>query len=258
MGFLFFPGSLAANAGNGVKAGVYVPIRDLPGVEADELASSEAMNVKESKVLESVCNALYNAITVSTDGLLGFEADLTNTGAGLNIIESTFSFTVQYLANIADNSVTQLTLPTKGSNVKENKQSIKQIFANAAVVADDAAITGEGIVIESSTFTDFDGTTVTAALDVDDRRYIAALIRSLPDFTMVRDVTQESGITEATKLDGFSGVLDPDATDEINPTTGIMTDDLPFIIPITLTTTITVESLLNRATQKFDVNVVTS
>lgn len=258
MGFLFFPEALTATAGNGVKAGIYVPIGDLPGIETGELASSVADNIKESKILESVCNALYNAITVNEDGLLGFTAELANTGNGINLIETTFSFTVQYLANIADNEVTQITLPTKGTNVKTDKQSIKQIFPNATVVADDAAITGEGIVIETSTFSDFEDVAVTAATDADDRGYIAALIRSLPDFTMARDAIQASAITTATKLDGFSTTLDPDATDDTNPTTGVMTDDLPFIIPITLSTTLSVESLLNRSTQKFDVNVTTA
>lgn len=258
MGFLFFPGSVTAGAANGVKAGVYVPIANLPGIQADELADSEAANVKESKVLKAVAHALYAAISKENSGLLGLSAAASSGANSFTQFELTYTFTVQYLGNIPGKEISQIPLPTKGSNMMSDKQSIKEVFPNASVVADDGAISGEGIVIETSTFSGYEDIAVTAVDSADDRDYLGALIRTLPNFTAQRSEITASAMTSFSLLDATTTFLDADATDETNPTTGIDPDDLSKIAPISLTTSLSIEVLANYVTEKFDVNVVTS
>lgn len=258
MGFSIFSDAVTAGAANGVTAGIYVPIGDLPGIKADEFAASENDAVKKSKALKSVCHALYKAVSKEDSGLLGLTGVGTKTSIDFTTSEFTYTFTVEYITNVAGKSNGQIPLPTKGANMKSDKQSIKEVFPNAAVVAAEGAISGEGLVIETSTFDDYDDIAVTGVNTADDRDYIAALIRSLPNFTMLRDELTASAMTSFSLLDGATSFLDADATDETNPTTGIDPEKLSHIIPVSLTTTLSIETVSDVDEQTFDVNVVTA
>ena len=59
----FFDAAVAAAAGNGVPAGLYLPIADLPGVNAGEFAAGESQATKEGKALLAVSNALFDYFT---------------------------------------------------------------------------------------------------------------------------------------------------------------------------------------------------
>lgn len=257
MALTFFESSVSAGASNGVPAGLFLPIADLPGVVAGEFADSETQATKESKAALAIANAIHTYVSANSADIVGMTSTRAKASVSDSLDNLTYSFACQYIADLETETVGQIPLPASGANSGIGGFAIDDLFANAAEVAAEGAISGEGVVIPYADLADFGGADPAAITGVDNRDFVAAMIRSMPDLLPIRTASVASGVTTTTRPAGTTFTLAPAATAETDPTTGIAAADLPKLGLLQFTTSWTVQVALDQAAQTFDVNVVT-
>lgn len=255
----FFDSSVSAGASNGVPAGLFLPISDLPGVNAGEFGSGESQATKEGKAVLAYFVALEAYYSANSATLLGLSA--VSAKASVSNVLDNFTFTVQhqYVAKLSDGSFGQLPLPASGANSGIGGVAIADIFANAASVAAEGAISGEGFVIPYADLTDFGGSVPSAITAGEDNRdLLAAIDRGMGEVLTIRDASTASAVTQSTQTTAATFTLAAAATATTDPTTGIAASELDKIATTQMTTSYTVQVSLNQSAQTFDVNVVTT
>jgi hypothetical protein len=244
-----------AAAGNADFAGLWIPVSELPGLTADELAVAESVPAKEGKTQLALLNKLYLALSLATT--LGFTiAKQTPSGAGIDRITQSFSATWQKMVNIRDAVTSVIPLPTTGANLGLGGFTIADVFPTAAKVAAAADVSAAGIVISDAALAAFDAG-LAYAVNTDSRRYFIALVDYIASNATLRTATVQSGVT-ALALSNIGSTSIPTNFTQSDPLSGIIAADLPVLGIITRTTSFTVDLSLNQSTQKFDVRVATS
>lgn len=244
-----------AAAGNADFAGLWIPVTELPGLTADELAIAESVPAKEGKTQLAFLNKLYLALASATK--LGFTiAKQSPSGAGIDRITQSFSVTWQKLVNIRDAVTSVIPLPTTGANLGLGGFTIADVFPTAAKVAAAGAVSAAGIVISDTALAAFDAG-LAYAVNTDSRRYFIALVDYFASNATLRTATVESGATSLT-LSNIGSTSIPTNFTQSDPLSGIIATDLPVLGIITRTTSFTIDLSLNQSTQKFDVRVATS
>ncbi|AFY39887.1 hypothetical protein Lepto7376_3711 [[Leptolyngbya] sp. PCC 7376] len=259
MSLTFFDNAVAAGGGNGVPAGLFLPIAVLPGVVAGEFGAGESQATKEGKALLAMSNALFDYYTANSTNLVGLLATRAKASASDVLDNITFTFQHQYVSKLSDASFGQIPLPAAGANSGVGGFAVQDIFAAAADVAAEGAISGEGVVIPYADLSAFGGSApagITAGND--NRDLIAAMNRAMADLVVVRDATNASAVTAATQANSISFTLAAAATATTDPTTGLVAGELDKISTVQMSTSYTVQVALNQSAQTFDVNVVTA
>ncbi|ANV84619.1 hypothetical protein AWQ21_09615 [Picosynechococcus sp. PCC 7003] len=258
MALTFFESSVSAGGGNGVPAGLFLPIADLPGVVAGEFADAQSQATKESKAALAIANAIHDYLSANSADIVGMTSTRAKASVSDILDNLTFSFACQYVADLETETVGQIPLPASGANSGVGGFALDDLFANAAEVAEEDAITGEGVVIPYADLVEYGGSDPAAITGVDNRDFVAAMIRAFPAIVPVRSASVASGVTSISQAAGTTFTLPAAATAETDPTTGLTAADLPKIAALQFTTSWTVQVALDQAAQTFDVNVVTA
>ena len=255
----FFDGAVAAGGGNGVLAGLFIPVADLPGVSGGEFAAGESQATKEGKALLAMSNAVFDYYTANSANIVGLLATRAKASASDSLDNLTFTFQHQYVAKLSDGSFGQIPLPTAGANSGVGGYAIQNIFAAAVDVAAEGAISGEGVVIPYADLADYGGSAPAAISNGNDNRdLVAAMSRAIASLVTIRDASNASAVTVATQATSSSFTLAAAATAAADPTTGLVAGDLPKISTTQMSTSYTIQVALNQSAQTFDVNVVTA
>lgn len=250
-----------AAAGSATSDGVLIPIADLTGLKATELAPSESLNAKESRTVTSLLNTIHAALSPASFAALGFTITRgVPAGAGDNLINQTFTLTWQKLVRLDTAQVAQIPVPTTGTHTGVGQFSILDVFANASKV-ESGDSTSAGVLIptaELASFANLSHATLTVAATADNRDWFAALADWLAADASRRSTSEASAIIN-TSMGGVNSVGIPAAFTATNdPTSGLLAADLGKRGLISRSTSLTVQSVLNQDAQTFDVHVVTA
>lgn len=257
MALTFFEDAVVAGAGNGVPAGLVLPIADLPGIVAGEFADAASQATKEGKAALAIANALHSYLTTNVADIVGMSATRAKASATDSLDNFTFTFSAQYVAYLELGTLEQIPLPSAGANSGVGGFAIDDVFPNAAEVAAEGAIAGESVVIPYADLADFGGSDPAAITGVDNRDFFAALFRAMPSLLPIRTVSVASAITTTTQATPTTFTLAPAATATTDPTTDISASDLNKIGLLQFNSSFTVQVALNQVAQTFDVNVAT-
>lgn len=244
-------------SGTSVGEGVFLPQTTLLGVLATELASGESTASKDGKVLYSINNVvagdgLPNALGLSmTAGAIAGQSGVLST--------KTYTFSAQYYSDLENQVTNVLPAPTIGDQVGVGDVTIQSLFTGAVKVGAGGAIPSAGVLIPTSLLIPY-GSPSHATIDPtqDSRAWIASLIRYMNTNIEVRDASTASAITAKTSPAIAALILGANATDPVNPTTGLDSANLSKIDTYSKTLTVTIQRIENESNQQFDVNVVTA
>jgi len=245
--------------GNTTAAGVFLPVASLWNVQATELASTAAD--RESRVmfglLEKLCNP--NSPFVTLANKLGVSSAYTTpTGAGTNLLNQTYTLTAQYFANLANNSIQPIPVPTSGNNSGQGVVKIVDAFAGATKLGATTATGGAGILVPSSELASYGGP-AHASIDVnqDGRAWLSALFLYLADKATVRSATVASAVTAVNPVLTVTGVLPAGAlVAASNPTSGIDPTKQVTNVLITRSVSVTLQLLVNTQNETIQPNHV--
>lgn len=244
-------------AGNAAADGVYIPVSDLPGILAAELAAAEPENTKESKILLSILNALTTALPATALGMTATKG--SPSGAGADILNCPFTLTWQRLIDLAADTISPVPVPVAGANAGVGDVALVDIFPNAAKVAAAGAVAGAGVVIPTATVSAYSDLTHAALNPATDcRDWIMALVDAAATEATLRSATVASGIV--TRSRGAIGSATIPATwyQAVDPVAGVAESDLPKLGLITRSVSLAVQVALNQTTQVFEVRSVTT
>lgn len=248
-------------AGNAVADGVFIPVAALPGVLAAELAAAQSTALKEGKALLGLLNQMFNVISLAGFSKLGFAITKgIPAGVSADVANVTFSTTWQKLANLDNDTIGAIPVPTVGTSLGLGDFSVEEIFPGAAKVAAGGAVAGAGIVVTTAALTAYSSLThggLNTAAWQDNWAWFAALTDHLAAGVTVRDTANSiaSAVTAVT-LGTVDAATIPDAfIAAANPTSGILVADVPSRGLVTRTNSYTVQLELNQTTQTFDVRV---
>lgn len=243
-----------SEAGTAEAAGLFVPISDLPGLDALELDGS---TLGSDKAVLAILNAFYDTLSPSSFDKLGISVSKPNpVGQGSDLIAQNYSAIFDFMADHETLSLDVIPEPVTGVNSGVGVVALADIFPNATAVAAAGATTA-GIVIPNTEVGDY-GAPVAASIPSDARQYLASLYHYIVSEAVTRTAETASGIT-AKSRGAATGFTPPPAwTATTDPISGVTALDLPKLSFFRVTLSITVQLLLSQETQTFDVNSVTS
>lgn len=251
--------------------GLYIPIADLPGMEATELAVGVSEKIKEGKTFYSILQRINNHLS-SAPNILGLSPQISNPVIiNPTTISLTYSLTVDYLVNVSSGKVKMIPPPTTGVFSGIGKVSLKNIFPNCFTVkstnntGDESGIgvAGAGVLIstedlaEYGFFNDVEGSTISTINLTEDNRYaISSIYQSITDGNVaVRTSTTPSGITTVTISNASVVTIPTSYYASSNPLSGIAATDLDHLSITRRTYGVTFE--LNLLPQYLEINPVT-
>jgi len=246
-------------AGDTTAAGVFLPVASLWNVQATELASNAAD--RESRVmfgiLEKLCNP--NSPFVTLQNKLGISSTYTTpTGAGTNLLNQTYTLTTQYFANLANNSIQPIPVPTSGNNSGQGVVKIVDAFAGATKLAAAADTGGAGVLVPSTELIPY-GAPSHANIDVnqDSRAWLSALFLYLAHKATVRSANTASAVVAVNPVLTVTGALPAGAlVAPNNPTSGIDPTKQVTNVLITRSVSITLQLLVNTQSETIQPNHV--
>lgn len=232
--------------GDTVAEGVFLPVSDLIGIEASDLAAADA--TKSSKVLLSIYQSIYQHLTTLTVQPLG----LLMTEAGLDSLTETYSLTVTYVGNHSSDTKGMVPVGSGGTII-----TIDDVFPNAAKLAAVASTGGAGVLIPTAELASYSGLVhADITVDADSRRWFSALSFYLAHRSDLRSDVVPSAVVSKTvgaaspffpPTEWFSGT---------SPNTSIEEDDVVFHSFTTRTFENTIELVKDHDNKTFEVNHV--
>jgi hypothetical protein len=256
--FSFFTEAIEAGAGNGVVSGVFVPLADLPGMTLAELATTGT--TAEGHAVYSVLNSLYSALApLPSLGIINLQKS-SPVGTGPDRYTEGVTATFQYLIDLQDKTVSPLPLPTIGLAAGIGAFYLEDIWPGAAIIANQGAISGAGLLIPDSLISQLGGVTP-GAIDVDCRDWIAALFGGMVKNATLRTASVPSAIVTRTNptTNRLTGVAIPPAWyDAVDPVTGIVGADLGYLRVVQETLLIEYEIVSDPDTQTLALSIRTS
>jgi hypothetical protein len=250
-------------AGNATNAGVFIPIAALPGIISTELAPEVSPPIKQSKVIFSILNRIFDVVSPTSFAALGLTVTKnTPSGTGINRIGQTFSATWQKLVDLSSNSLKLIPVPSTGANLGLGEFSLLDIFPLAEKVAAAGAVSGAGIVIATAPLTEYDSDLVQDSITIsnssDNRNYLFAFLTYLSVAMDLRSATVASALSGLSASSIGATAIPAAFTQSNDPTSDIDPANLPKLGIITKTLTYTVELEMNTTSQTFDVRVATT
>ncbi|MEO1592004.1 MAG: hypothetical protein AAFU71_12015 [Cyanobacteria bacterium J06632_22] len=241
-------------AGNSTAAGVFIPVSDLPGIDAAELAAGETDGAKQGKTLLAMVSATLTAITAASPlGLTLTQGN--NSNAGPNLIGLNFTLSWDKLADIGGDTISVIPLPTAGANAGNGGLGIVDAFPNAAKVAAAGAVPGAGVVINDTAVATYGAAAPTVAAGEDNRKWFAGLFDHLADADVREAGVTQSAVTAAARGAIGSAAIPANFTATVDPLSDISEADLPQLGLLTRSATLQIQVELNQSTQSFDVVV---
>jgi hypothetical protein len=245
--------------GNTPAEGVFLPVASLWNVQATELASTAAD--RESRVmfgiLERLCNPSSSFVTLQNK--LGVSSSYTTpTGAGTNLLNQTYTLTAQYFANLANNSIQPIPVPTSGNNSGQGVVKIVDAFAGATKLGATTATGGAGVLVPSAELIPY-GAPSHASIDVnqDSRSWLSALFLYLAHKATVRSANTASAVIAVNPVLTVTGVLPTGAlVAASNPTSGIDPTKQVTNVLITRSVSVTLQLLINTQSETIQPNHV--
>jgi len=253
LSFEFHPTAATAAAD-----GLMIPIADLKGLDASEIAATESERLKEAKVVLAILASIRLAILDLDDPPLGFSlVAQAPIGVAENLARITHVVNWQRLVDLESQDLSVLPVPTTGTNNGKGKLELTAVFSGASKLSS-GDTTVPGILIPTAEVAKYSAV-AHASLDVseDGRGYLMGLSDYLVANATVRtDEGQQSAITGAV-LGDLEGVIlgDNPLIDATNPTSGIDRAKLTQLGVVEREISITVELKLNQSSQAFDVDV---
>lgn len=233
--------------GAAAAAGVFIPVGDLPGVDAAELDAADT--ARSSKSILGIYRALFNHIASLTVQPLGFLLSAT----GLDSLNETYSTTFSFMGNHSDGSLTKIPLGSASG------LTIDAVFPNASKVSAAGSTGGAGVLIPTSELLPYGSPDqADIALDADSRDWFGAAFFYLVDKSDLRSDTVASAIVS--KSVGTISALFPPAewTTGASALTAVGPEELTLRSFFTRTYSVTVQLVKNHDDQTFDVNHVTA
>lgn len=256
MALQFFETSVGSPSG--AAAGVFIPISDLPGINAGEFAAAESDTKKQSKAMLATYLAIADGLP---DNTLGLTATRGSTGAGLDLTNNTFTMVPTLYIDHETGMFDVLPIPTAGNNLGVGGLAITDIFANAVKIAADGAISGEGFLIPTSDLGRY-GAPNHGNLDpaADSRLWFLGLFQwvGVTSDLPVRGGSTESAIVGKSRAGTSAVTLPGAATATDNPTTDLVASDLSKISVVSHNCTLSVQTRTDQLNQTLDVNVTTT
>lgn len=252
--------------------GLYIPVIDLPGMDAAELATIESENRKQGKVVYSIVQAIYEYLSVNT-GVLSLRGTIGNpTIVSSSLITLSYTLTADYLTNVSSGKISMIPVPTVGVYTGIGEASLRDIFPNSFIVestdntADASGIgaAGAGVLINSADlatygfFNDVEDSDITTINITADNRYaIASIMQCIADGNIsVRSSSTSSGITSVSVASASTVTIPATYYSNTNPLTGILSADLDHLSITRRAYGITFE--LNLEPSVLEINNVTS
>jgi hypothetical protein len=219
-----------------------------------------AADLKLSKSVYALLEKAYTVLAPTTFNKLGFTtAKASPAGAGTDLINQNYSFTAQKVANYDSDTMTMIPLPSSGTNSGLGKFAIADLFTGAAKVAAGGAIAGAGFLIPTALLTAYSSLThagLTVSAVSDNRDWFHALLDWLGNSVALRSTTQASAITARTAGSPTASAPSGTLIATTNPTSGLLAAETDRQAILSKSYSITVQLVLNSATQTFDVNSV--
>jgi len=251
--------------------GIFFPVGatidvDLKGITPDEMAASEPALTKEGKFGLSLFNALVDYSTANT--VLATTTTIADAAAGPNLINSIYTFNIDFVGIVSDGTFKPLPVPVAGANANSGQLLLTDLFPNASKLSIGDAIGSVGVLVPTSELAKFASLTHAAInLAEDNRDLIYALVHNYFATVEIRDADNASGIVAISLPVNTLGTLPVDAIDPVNPTTGLIDPSAIDFDPATVRGdlyavtsrigTITFQTIKNNILQTFDLNVVT-
>jgi len=225
--------------------GLYIPISDLPGMEATELATSESLNRKEGKTIFSLIQKIYNFLSVNTSTLslvssIGNPAIVNST-----LITLSYSLVVDYLTDVSTGKISMVPVPTFGVYTGIGEASLRDVFPNCFVVsstdntADASGIgaAGAGVLISTDDlatygfFNDVEDSDIsTINISADNRYSIASFFQCICDGNVnIRSSSIASGITSISVSTASAVNIPVTYYSNTNPLSGISSANLDHL-----------------------------
>jgi hypothetical protein len=240
--------------------GLYIPIADLPGMTAAELATTEAANRKEGKTVFSLIQRIHSYLFVNT-GTLSLTTSISNpTVVSPSLISVMYNLQVNYLTNVALGTNSMIPPASTGVYSGIGDISLRDIFPNCIKVtstantADASGIgaAGAGVLISSGDLAtygflnDVPGSTISTLNITGDNRYaIAALYQSICDGNVgIRSTANASGITKVNISNAVVFSIPASYYSASNPVSGISSANLDHLSITARTYSITFELVL--------------
>jgi hypothetical protein len=235
----YYLDAVPEGAGNGVRAGLFMPIAALPGIQdADEIDDPK----RESKVVYAVATLIHERLAAMANKLSLSTSRSTPTGVGENLINQSFSLTTQFSVDFQLKEIRQI--PYNGANF--GFVSIEGVFPNCSFVVDEGQVIGPGIVIPYETLQEYGGEG-TFNIAADARNLINAIYHSMVDQLDV------GGSIVSVSRGAVVGFVPPANFTGTNGITALTVDQLAVSGFFSITYGLTVQLLLNQATQTFDI-----
>lgn len=225
--------------------GLYIPISDLPGMVATELATGVAERVKEGKTTYSVLQKIFNHLS-TVPNILGLSSQISNPVViNPTTITLTYGLIVDYLVNVSTGKIRMIPTPTTGVFTGIGKVSLKNVFPNCFTVASTGntadvsgiGAAGAGVLISTEDLSEYgffndveDSTISTINLTEDNRYALSSIYQNIADGNVaVRSTTTASGITSISISNAT--VVDIPATyyASTNPLSGISVTNLDHL-----------------------------
>lgn len=253
--------------------GLYIPIANLPGMDAAELATTESANRKEGKTIYSLIQKIYNYLSGNTS-TLSLTASIGNpTIISSSLITLSYSLTADYLTNVSTGKISMVPIPTFGVYTGIGEVSLRNIFPNCFVVdstdntADASGIgaAGAGVLISTDDlavygfFNDVEDSDITTINLTSDNRYaIASIYQCVCDGNInIRSSSTASGVTSISVSTATAVTIPATYYSNTNPLSGISSANLDHLSLTRRSYSITFELLLNPEVLEIN-NVTTS
>lgn len=237
-GIQYYTAAVAAAGGNGVLAGLFIPIANLPGItQGSELADAS----KERKAAYSLLGQVFDRLDTLSSKLGISNAKSQAVSTTVDRINQTFALTATFRTNHASNGIGPLPLPTGNAG----SVPISTLFPAAALVAAEGAIPGAGILVPNTMLSGYGVSALTNVAN-DGRQWIAGLCHS-----MVKDMDANAALVSASRGTAV-GVAPAANFTGANAITGLTEADLAVSSFFSTTYTIGLQIALNQATQTFD------
>lgn len=248
--------AITAGADNGVVSGVFIPINNLQGITAEELASDQTDILREGKIIYGLVNQLFARLTaLSPLGIVNVEKSIPS-GTGTNRFTESVSFITQFVQDYSTRTFYRVPLPPSAVG----KASIADIFPNASLVTAEGAISGAGIVFSHSLANTY-GAVTPSSVTVDARDWIFSIMHAAIAESTLRTSSVASAITNRTNLlnNRVAGLAIPTAYyDTTSPTSGILAANTPHLrlIQETLSIEYEIENFPLNQTQEVRVSII--
>lgn len=242
--------------------GIFIPVANLPGVTASELATAEGTK-RISRVVAALLEQIYTVLSPTNFRKLGFAVTKTNPSVVGNSLSITYGTTIQRLSNTGSGTTTMIPVPTTGTNSGQGDFALFDVFSGSTIVDSADVIAGAGVILPYSELQGY-GAPQWSGLDIgggeDNRDLLAAIISYLHDSAdvIVRTNSVLSAVTNrsvsAPQLVVMPSTAYFTAVTNVNPTTGLSTSDIDINAIFSRTYSMTVQFAIALA--NLDVNHV--